>query len=793
MKSMKTYLGGRRGFLTLWLLVGSSAALAHEIPVHQGITVNAAESALTFSPAYRDFLNAVSLDYDFKTATNFLVLGSAREDDGPAQDLVGGYRPYNHFYDPLTRLGISDVPPDHHNRTLLGGRSAIGNDSFTWASTLDCPGVDYSGYAGLPFLGGNVDTRNKWSWKNAHDYEWLGLTAGHRSDRSDALNDMFRAVGQVAHLVQDLSSPQHVRNEHHLNRKLLGIWQPWLSPIEDYGEANAAKLNYQHAMLDWKNAGFKKLEDFWNRRLYDGKNPAALNADANNGPKLGMAEFSNGNFVGARHLYPEYFNAADVHYYPYPSRDHSTDYNDVKNNPNLGMDNFTLKNNVVRKGIYIKKTGDGVIVNHHTRINYLGAKGFFLAQHGETPFCTIRDPHVLADYHSILIPKAVEYSAGLFDYYFRGRVEVCVLWDAANTRYSLQIRNRTGTGQDFKGGTFQLFKDDADQNRAPVTLTTSWTGASTLANDGLLTGTFPGPESPGTKFVLVYKGTIGVDAGGAALDKVDDGIAIAASSFEITPCQITQSEFTLVGSASHAPDTTYSFGVQGAGEYLAVYVEGDYHNLLFNPCPDSWKLQGYLFSWDNGDQEISWDQYANCCGAVQGEIENCIRTSTETRGSLDFVHKGGTIQSVGALASYMFDAGTATFDLYRTALYPPMPSRVRIKSYSAASFTTCAGAAPTADPPWDGTFPNDYSSPSPVADFFLWESNVGLSINGQTLEYADCEHVGTSTGCGWRVTIVLSNGNLWLGEKGTGLSPVGVYQRESGCSPGPQTLEIESY
>ena len=35
---------------------------------------------------------------------------------------------------------MSDVRPDHHNRSSpLGGRSAIGNDSFTWASTRNCP------------------------------------------------------------------------------------------------------------------------------------------------------------------------------------------------------------------------------------------------------------------------------------------------------------------------------------------------------------------------------------------------------------------------------------------------------------------------------------------------------------------------------------------------------------------------------------------------------------------------------------------------------------------------------
>ena len=49
-------------YIALWIIARSSAALAHEISVHEAITANAAESAFTYSPAYRDFLSAVSLD-----------------------------------------------------------------------------------------------------------------------------------------------------------------------------------------------------------------------------------------------------------------------------------------------------------------------------------------------------------------------------------------------------------------------------------------------------------------------------------------------------------------------------------------------------------------------------------------------------------------------------------------------------------------------------------------------------------------------------------------------------------
>src|SRR5436853_781544 len=77
---MKTPFNPKWGFIGLWVISSTTAASAHEIPVHEAITVNAAASAFTYSPAYRDFLNTVALDCDLANATNYLIEGSAMED-----------------------------------------------------------------------------------------------------------------------------------------------------------------------------------------------------------------------------------------------------------------------------------------------------------------------------------------------------------------------------------------------------------------------------------------------------------------------------------------------------------------------------------------------------------------------------------------------------------------------------------------------------------------------------------------------------------------------------------------
>jgi hypothetical protein len=397
------------------LFLCSDAAFGHEREVHKAITANAAASALNNSTGFSEFLNTVSSDRPLSgplSGTNSMVFGSDQEDN-VFQD-EGGFRSLNHFYDPLTGLGLSNLPLDDR-------MSPFGKDSFTWASTFDCPGINFW-IAGFP---ANVDKLNTHSWRNARDREWFGLTASTQTERQAALSDMFRDVGQVMHLLEDTTSPQHVRNEQHL---------PYIapSPIENYGGKHANELNYQSAMLDWKSAGFTKLEDFWNRHLYNG-NAAALDADKNENPdggpdSLGLAEWCNGNFLGQRHIYAEYFKPGDVQYYPLPSLINTVQGRNFNGSLLASLDTRTLENLVEGEEVYIEKDGAGIHMQHHSVLKYLGVRHPpRMARPEMRAMLTINDPNVLQEYHQYLIPRAVEYSAGLLDYFFRLQLDVTLL------------------------------------------------------------------------------------------------------------------------------------------------------------------------------------------------------------------------------------------------------------------------------------------------------------------------------------------------------------------------------
>ena len=82
--------------LVFALGLSTCTTLAHDVPVHWAITINAAASAFKDSPAYASFLNTVSSDCDLATATNFMVVGSGLEDapvPGIALD-AGKYRSF---------------------------------------------------------------------------------------------------------------------------------------------------------------------------------------------------------------------------------------------------------------------------------------------------------------------------------------------------------------------------------------------------------------------------------------------------------------------------------------------------------------------------------------------------------------------------------------------------------------------------------------------------------------------------------------------------------------------------
>jgi len=488
-------------FATVILGVCPALCIAHDQNLHERITQSAANS----SPAWKQFLTDNSLtensvllfDQANRIPIEWMTNGAYHEDVTP--------RFADHFYTvtPLRIAGQAQGLTDWHEFIL----PLFTQNSYTWVAEPNTHAPFVPGYPS--------PSENTENWQHARTYEYAAMTSAIKSVREDNMGHMHYALGHILHLNQDLSQPDHTRNDEH--------FYPWHRWIENYGfhfyrsQPNAFP-QMPHGWAYWRDqAGFNKLLDFWDRGRYMG-NAVILDEEATDAAnkKLGLAEFSNGNFLGEDATYMER-NPSGIHYFPLPALIYTTEFTDT----------VTLENGKTGERPYLKKTGAGRIVNHHSARKYLAVVNS--PKMGAMPpraYLTINDPNVLQDYHSILIPKAIEYSAGILDYFFRGQIFVSADWDGGNQQYALTIVNQSG--QDFGAGTFTVLKEATDGTRTPVSGFSETYPGSLADGAVLVVGTMPGPPIRDlTKFILVFKGSIGTT------DPVDAGIAIAAKQFTL--------------------------------------------------------------------------------------------------------------------------------------------------------------------------------------------------------------------------------------------------------------------
>jgi len=477
------------------------------------------------------------------TPMEWLRHGSRMEDEEKYGVLKQTLRCLDHFYTLTKDRTPGDVSgiTDNTEGPLVykdsgWGVRAMGsfiNNSYLWASTDGVQGPSLASVLRNPLYTVGLNT---WNWQHARNYEFDALTSSTRVAREEKMALVLYSLGHVLHLNQDLSQPDHVRNDNH-NYSEHRI-------IENFGRSNYLAnpswfLPKPRGWAYWKDQqGFSKLLDFWDRGTYKSTaQPLDDDRDVElkglTGKKLGLAEFSSGNFLGEDALYDEVVPAKDkFHHFPFPSLRSSTTYSQLRQNPAPFIKASKTKSGRSINRAIIEKARDGIAVKNHSALTFLAAK---YPQIPKPRDLTLDDPNVLQEYHSILIPKAVEYSAGILDYFFRGKLElVSVAWDAQLTpaQYTITVRNKSGAP--LNGGTISVWKDDATDNRSSVGFVNLTTPMADNATKQL---NFSGPHvSTPTRFTVLYKGTVGQPNS----DPVDEGIAIAAKRFNLAPIDWSQ-------------------------------------------------------------------------------------------------------------------------------------------------------------------------------------------------------------------------------------------------------------
>ena len=250
----------------LWLALivataSPTGSKAHNQEVHEAI----AQSAALSSEGFSRFLNDVGASRDTPLLFHpaefavdaayppifWLTNGAFHEDDDP--------RWADHFYTLAANRVAGAVPglTDWHETIFLPGRVA---NSYRWATKAGLAGPCLFPYGCIP--------ENAEKWGDARDYEYAALTSPNPSDRDANMAHMFYALGHVLHLNQDLSQPEHVRNDTHFFNRC----------IERFGsgtylkEPNAFPL-VSRGWAYWQSEGFSSLLDFWDRNFYQGTPP----------------------------------------------------------------------------------------------------------------------------------------------------------------------------------------------------------------------------------------------------------------------------------------------------------------------------------------------------------------------------------------------------------------------------------------------------------------------------------------------------------------------------------------
>jgi hypothetical protein len=425
------------------------------------------------------------------TLSAWLMRGAIREDDYPSgpnpwltdPDFPSSFfRVSNHFFDPVKRLG-------------LRSRIANGEMAPQWA----IGSTDVFNQPNTP----NTARQNHFTVFDAREDMYRALTGRDASgnpvamiqpERNKYWATTFRALGDVVHLVQDMAQPQHTRNDAHSGVPFGGH----KSVYEAYIEAMATQETFRTP-----SGGIVPLRSI----VYEGYPIPQLSSfsayfstspnDANILDRKGLADYSNRSFFTAG-------KNVDSTEYPYPRLFELTvqalDADWLGSTLPLGKATVVLADlpdslgnpKVLQAPLATESMWDQFLET------YNGKKTYTL---------TKKNYDTMAD---VLIPRAVAYSAGLINYFFRGKIDFVA---DPNNAGAYVIKN---LGPEDMKGNFTLYYDAVDGARYPVagdTPTTTWAGLTITSKGQAGNRTFTPPTNPAPKnageYMLVFNGDMG--------------------------------------------------------------------------------------------------------------------------------------------------------------------------------------------------------------------------------------------------------------------------------------------
>ena len=437
-------------------------------------------AAQTFAPDTATPRSQLARFENSGTALDWMIEGAIREDDYIDHLLgrvFGCARPQN----PPSQ---ADRVFNHFLDVQRGGRGLtipIGNLGF--------PAQDWAlGRQGRGLGPG----QNLFSVLDARDYQYQSLTASSRALRDKHTALLFRSLGHVLHLVEDMAQPQHTRNDPHAGCADI-------DPVNAIVGAHSWYEEYtENRML---GRTFPRIEDVVPGLVLGGYDPVPVRpyddffTEAN---RRGIADFSSRNFLSAgTNLGGSSERCGGLVEPPCEA----SAYRQAVQPFSTKTLNGTISGVVT---LYLRDVVDaltGQILGSIPVTSKSAWDQYLLAAGGDPKFSLNRFNYdAMAD---ILLPRAVGYAAGFLDTFFRGTVSA--------TYEDLNIRIWGAT--ETMVGDFKLLYDGSDGTRRELA---SW-AALRIEPDGssqaLAVPALPQDAAPDAPCWLVFRGQLGLESG----------------------------------------------------------------------------------------------------------------------------------------------------------------------------------------------------------------------------------------------------------------------------------------
>ena len=516
-------------------------------------------------------------------------------------------RPLHHFYDPVNDEGlfafISEKNPDW----------AIGADD-----------------AFAPALNEDNSRRNHFTVFDAMESMYRALTGRESATGTTAIapadytgtNEQlrnaywattFRSLGDIVHLVEDVAQPQHTRADPHsgdcydivsgvvghasfFERYLEARITQGNNAVDKVNETGIDVTTYPPLVIgDYPKPAFDRYSDYWSTREgLDGR---------------GIADYSNREFFTAgRNLGDRAVPLVGPYYYSSPS-----------NNPDDFNAFYSWDDELGGYHTYMEHTVTDHMNPAFTSTSIATRQSILLDNSQSYQIAKYSlDQDIYDTQANLLLPRAVAYSAGLIDYFFRGRLHVKAVTeeDAAHLRVIVENTSKwpdENTGLPFlSGGTFGFYYTSIDGSRLPLAVSQASYPAgidpALVAGEAQLQEDMPGgalvefvvdktgADVSATEYsplIVVYKGIIGQEEGIAASVFSSGGLMTFLNDGDASPD--TFSPFLSINYGENwGAGTSVSNGddpASGHELFYATYLGGQ--QLLGSGISNTWQSMVY--------------------------------------------------------------------------------------------------------------------------------------------------------------------------------------------------------